>query len=466
MLNSRVVLFLGMWLVAATLCVLPGQVFAVPAKPAMCAVCMNCHKTELKGAFLGYLDGISFKAQMLQVKLDNSVETLNFDEDTIQVVNEEHKSGDGELLRDNAIKKGHEVRVEYSEKDGVKTVVKLTAKPPVELAKSMLITTPGLEKLVQAGPVKGTYFLFDSRPASRFQEGAIPGAVNLPFTAFDQMAGKLLPKDKSAQLIFYCSGVTCSMSPSSAAMAMKLGYTNIKVYKDGMPAWSQKHYAVLTARAFKEAWLDKDVSHVLLDARAAGSAGFIRGAVSFPVKQVGKRVKSIDLKDKKAPIVVYDAGQDKDAVAVAAELIKAGYGNVKLLAGGLNGWKEAGFAVESGRPTAKMAYVARLTQGEIDPEEFKGFLSKLPENVEIVDVRLPAEVKTGMLKNAKAIPLAELRNRLPELAQDKLIVFQCSTGTQAEIAYNILKESGYTNVKYLNAKVKIEKDGSYSISKD
>jgi len=34
------------------------------------------------------------------------------------------------------------------------------------------------------------------------------------------------------------------------------------------------------------------------------------------------------------------------------------------------------------------------------------------------------------------------------------------------MAYHALKDLGYTNVKFLNAKVDFEKGGSYKISKD
>jgi rhodanese-related sulfurtransferase len=45
-------------------------------------------------------------------------------------------------------------------------------------------------------------------------------------------------------------------------------------------------------------------------------------------------------------------------------------------------------------------------------------------------------------------------------------VFYCNTGTIAEVAYNTLKDLGYANVKFVNAKLDFEKNGSYKISKD
>ena len=437
-------------------------------KATIAKICTNCHKAA-PNTLHGNFDGISLKSKVIQLRIDDAVEVLKYDEKTLKVVNEEKRAGDIGFLKDNKLKKGHEIQVEYSEANGVKTALKLTAKPPVDLPKEMLISTAEVEQLVAQGPEKGKYFLFDSRPAPRFQEGTIPTAVNLPYPAFDTMSPKLLPRDRNALLIFFCSGVTCNMSPGSAAKAQSLGYKNIKVYKEGMPAWSEKQYGVLTAASFKAAFLDKKISHVLLDVRTTDESakGHIQGAVTFPAHHNAvPLMKNLDLKQKKAPIIVYDGKDGVMAVAVAQELIKAGYGNVKVLTGGFAAWQDAKFEVVSGKPATKVVYVPAPRPGEIDVAEFKKYATTLPANVVIVDVRLPNETSAGMLKNAKAIPLIDLRERAGELPKDKMIVLQCNTGTQAEMAYHTLKELGFSNIKYLNAKIKIEKSGAYEITKD
>ncbi|MFA7404138.1 MAG: rhodanese-like domain-containing protein [Pelobacteraceae bacterium] len=459
--------------ISLSLCAVAGAVEPASApmptaRPTIAKVCTNCHKAE-QNTLRGNFDNISFKTKTIQLKIDDAVELLKFDEKTLAVINEEKQSGDVEFLKNNKLKKGHEIKVDYSVANGVKTAIKLTAKPPVELPKDLLASTAVVEKLVALGPEKGKYFLYDSRPAPRFLEGTIPTAVNLPFPAFDKLAEKLLPADKSALIIFFCSGVTCNMSPGSATKAQKLGYKNIKVYKEGMPAWSEKHYGVLTAQAFKDAFLDKGISHVLLDVRPArdSAKGFIKGAVSFPSHHnAAPLIKKMVLKQKKAPIVVYDDKGGVQAIAVAKELVKAGYGNVKVMTGGFDAWKGAQYMVASGKPATKVVFVPTLRPGEIEVAEFKKYAASLPDNVMIVDVRPQEETNAGMLKNAKALPLTELRERVGELPKDKLVVFQCNTGTLAEMAYHTSKELGLKNVKYLNAKLKIEKNGAYEITMD
>ncbi len=458
-------------LFTVTACLSAAAAFAAdpaasPAKPTIAKICMNCHKDE-PGAVKGYFDNVSFKVKTIQVKIDDAIELFKFDEDEIKVVNGAGKTGDGEFLKDNLIKKGHEIKIEYTEKNGVKTAVKLIEKPPVKVSEEMLMKTADMEKLVAQGPEKGKYFLFDSRPLPRFQEGYIPTAVNLPFPAFDKLADKLLPKDKKALVIFYCAGPSCNMSPGSAAKAQKLGYTNLKVYKDGMPGWQEKNYGVISPAFLKEAWIDKNIPNVLLDARTANdvSKGFIKGAVAFPANKAAKLVKELDVK-KNAPIMVYDQKGGKDAVSVAATLIKAGFKKVVVLTGGFEAWQAAKYDVASGKLTAKASYTPKPRQGEINLDEFKKYAAELPANVMIIDARSTHEGHDGMLKTAKLIPAEEIKDRLAEIPKDKLVVLYCNTGVIAEVAYHTLRELGYTNVKFVNAKVSFEKNGTYKISKD
>lgn len=441
--------------------------FAGQADPTIAGACANCHKAEA-GVLLGTFDNVAFKAKTIQVKIDDATELVRFDEDEIKVINGAGTSGDGELLKDHKIRNGREIRITYVEKDGVKDALSLMEKPPVKIPADMVMTTADLETLVARGPEKGKYFLYDSRPLPRFQEGAIPTAVNLPFPDFDTLAGKLLPRDKDALLVFYCAGPTCYTSAGSAYQARKLGYTRVKVYRDGMPAWSATNYGVLSARFLKEAWIDKGIPCVLLDARPASVAakGFIKGAVAFPAAKAAKLIRKLPPKDAKAPIVIYDGKDGKQAAKVARGLLKTGYGEVMVLSDGFAAWQAARYEVATGKIATQASYLPKPKPGEINLDEFKKYAAKLPADVMIIDVRNAKEAKDGMLRTAKLIPFEELRNRLAEIPKDKLIVTQCSTGVRAEMAYHALKQLGYVKVGFVNARIDFEKNGTYNITKE
>ena len=208
------------------------------------------------------------------------------------------------------------------------------------------------------------------------------------------------------------------MSPNSAGRAEKLGYTNVKVYHEGLPEWLKKNYAVLSPQFLKEAWIDKDIPHVLLDVRAARESkrGFIKGAVAFPAQRnaAAPLIKKLDLK-KNAPLIVYSGKDQMPAIAVAKELLKAGYGNVRVLTGGFEAWKVAGFPVSSGKLATKATYIPKPRPGEISIEEFTKIATNTPPDVMILDVRNQDEGNAGMIKGAKLVPDEELAQRFDVL---------------------------------------------------
>lgn len=179
---------------------------AAPAqKPVIGKLCLNCHASE-QGSLRGNFDGVAYKTQSIQIKIDDATEILRFDPANLKLANVKTDADTAEQpLR--AIPKGKEVRVVYTEKDGKKTATEITAKPPIKVPEEKLISTAEVEKLVALGPEKGTYTLIDARPPIRFMDGSIPTAINIPFAAFDKMVDKL-PQDKGALIIYFCQGFT------------------------------------------------------------------------------------------------------------------------------------------------------------------------------------------------------------------------------------------------------------------
>ncbi len=178
---------------------------AVPqVKPATAKICANCHQPE-PGMIRGNFDSVAYKTKSIQVKIDEATEILQFDDRTAYTNIQAPAETPDQPLR--ALKKGKEVRIAYTEKDGKKIATLVVAKPAIKLAPEKLLSTADVEKLVAQGPEKGKYLLIDARPAPKFMEGAIPTAINIPFPAFEKMVDKL-PKDKASLIVYYCAGVT------------------------------------------------------------------------------------------------------------------------------------------------------------------------------------------------------------------------------------------------------------------
>ena len=441
-------------------CAAGAQAQTPAAKPRMPQVCGTCHTVgpaELRGVF----ENVAFKSKSIQLKIDNSTEIVRFDEETLKVV-DGGQTKPGEALRDVA--KGREARIEFIDKNGVKTATLISFKGPIVIAPEKLANYAEVEKLVAAGPDNGKYTLIDSRPAPRFQEGAIPTAINLPYPAFDKFVGRL-PEDKAKLVVFYCSGITCTMSPKSMQRAEALGYTNAKVYREGMPEWNQKNYGVLSASFLKEAWIDKDIPHVLLDVRPAADAkgGFIATAVSMPADGVASSLSQLPDRKLKAPIIVYDGGTGDAATKVAKTISGAGYPNVLIVTGGFDAWKAAGYPVATGTPATKIAYAPKPRPGEVSATDFTQLAKATPPGTLILDVRNKDEAAAGVIKGSLLVPDEDIVDRMGEIPKDKRIVTHCLTGVRAEMAYHKLKEQGY-NVGFLNAAIEVDGNGNFKIT--
>jgi rhodanese-related sulfurtransferase len=436
---------------AAITLALASPAAAEPPAGRQAKVCFTCHKTVEPGTIRGYFDEYSLRSRSIQVKVDGEAEVLSFDPAGLQVSN---APGAGELEKAlHSVKKGAEVRIVYTVEGGVKRASALSVKPKLKVAAERQVTTEQLEALVAAGPEQGKYVLFDARPAPKYAEGFIPTAESLPFPAFEKEQGKL-PADKSTLVIFYCGGVTCAMSPAARDAAEALGHTNAKVYHEGIPVWSKAHPLALSPRLLKEAWLDRQQPLILLDARREAAGGVIAGAVAFPDASRKALDTLFRFRKLRPPIVVYDDGKGR-ADQVAAAIVKEGYAAM-VLTGGVAGWRAAGYELAKGAPARAIVYTPRPKPGELAVADFKALVAARSADTVLLDVRNADEVAAGAFPGAIHIPADQVATRTAELPKDKRIVAHCSTGTRAEMVYNVLKGAGFTKVVFLATTVEFD----------
>ncbi|MFZ5997617.1 MAG: sulfurtransferase [Nitrospirota bacterium] len=242
-----------------------------------------------------------------------------------------------------------------------------------------------------------------------------------------------------------------------------MGYTNVKVYIDGLPEWKKAGNLVLSTIGDLKNSMDKDIPHILLDVRPEddAKAGFINGAVSLPAEDINAS-KGRFPTDKTAPVILYS--QDSADLTEAFKVIRGwGYKNASVLKGGIKAWKEAGYPLSTGALKTSIAYIPKPKPGVISADEFKKVAATLPADKMILDVRIKDEAVLGMLKGAINIPAQDITARLSELPKEKEIIAHCTTGARAEMTYHALKEAGY-KVRFLNAAIKIDKDGKYEIT--
>ncbi|HHU62760.1 MAG TPA: CoA-disulfide reductase [Clostridiales bacterium] len=95
------------------------------------------------------------------------------------------------------------------------------------------------------------------------------------------------------------------------------------------------------------------------------------------------------------------------------------------------------------------ANIARDEANIITAQQLKAALDE-GEDIDIIDVRTPGEYDAGHIKNARLIPLDELRDRLGELDKNRTIVVYCTVGHRSYHALRILWGHGFKNVKNLS----------------
>jgi phage shock protein E len=75
------------------------------------------------------------------------------------------------------------------------------------------------------------------------------------------------------------------------------------------------------------------------------------------------------------------------------------------------------------------------------------FAQLVKEGAMIVDVRSPAEYKSGHIKNSINIPVDQLRLNLSKLKdKQQVLITCCASGMRSASAKNILQSAGYLHV--------------------
>jgi len=316
-------------------------------------------------------------------------------------------------------------------------------------------------------PMQEGVMLIDARPKrAKYDKGHIPMAVSIPDSNFDKMVAKL-PKDKNTLLIYYCQGLKCKLSHNSAWKAEKLGYTNVKVFAKGYPAWLKVsgNYPSVSAEWVKKE-IDNKADMLVIDSRPKRKKydkGHVATAVSIPDSQFDK------LKDQlpqdKTKLLVFYCGGLKCPLShkSAKKAIGLGYTNVKVFSAGYPAWKKV-----AGTTTAKPAITqvkAGKEEGSIDIGAFKKILNGNPDSILLVDVRDSDEFAAGAFKTAVNIPSDKLDGKINSLPSDKPTVFVCSTGARSGEAYYMVQDirPKLKDVYYVEAEITYNKDGSFKI---
>jgi rhodanese-related sulfurtransferase len=97
-----------------------------------------------------------------------------------------------------------------------------------------LITRDELKSAIDAGAVT----VIDALGGEYYAQQHLPGALALVRDDVDAQAPTLLP-DFGAAIVTYCSNTACPNSGQVADRLTRLGYTNVRKYREGIQDWTE-----------------------------------------------------------------------------------------------------------------------------------------------------------------------------------------------------------------------------------
>jgi hydroxyacylglutathione hydrolase len=210
---------------------------------------------------------------------------------------------------------------------------------------------PRIEADALAGVLGDDALVVDTRTASAYAAGFVPGTINIPLNrSFTNWAGSLIPFDRDFYLIVN-DGDERAVDEAIRDLAM-IGLDRVAGYfgTEAVDVWVAANNTAgtipqMTVHELASLHRTKEVQ--VLDVRGAAewSAGHLRGVPNIPLGQLAEHLGELS---RDRPIVVHCQGGGRSSIA--ASLLKAnGFPDVSNLAGGYDEWVGEGLETEEDR---------------------------------------------------------------------------------------------------------------------
>ena len=194
---------------------------------------------------------------------------------------------------------------------------------------------------------RGGHLVVDTRPASQFGNGHIPGSLNIGLGGqFASWAGSLLKPE--VPLLIVAEDFD-SVRDARTRLA-RVGLEKVSGYlKDGVLAWHEAGLSLATIEQISVEELQHRIEEksveAIIDVRRAPEwdAGHIEGAVHLPLNHLTESALSLN---RDAKTAVLCAGGYRSSIACSL-LQQLGFRNIANVVGGMTAWNNAKLAVAS-----------------------------------------------------------------------------------------------------------------------
>ncbi len=327
----------------------------------------------------------------------------------------------------------------------------------------------------------GEIALLDVREEGQHGEGHPLLCVNLPYSRLELDIGRLVPR-LSCRIVLVDDGD--GVADKAARRLAGLGYGDIDILAGGVAAWAAAGYRLFPSSNVPSKAFAEIIEHecatpaisaeeldrlrrsgqpvTILDSRPLDEyARFhVPGAVPCPGAELVHRFADA-VPSPETLVVVSCAGRTRGIIG-AQSLINAGVPNrVMSLAGGTQGWRLAGFDLESGlgaglRPVSADAAAAarsraqtvesRFAIGRIDHRILAQWRAEADRRTtHVLDVRTPEEFAAGHLPGSVSAPGGQLVQAIDRWVgtRGSRLVLVDDTGARAVMTAHWLKQMGW-----------------------
>jgi len=87
---------------------------------------------------------------------------------------------------------------------------------------------------------RSSVHFIDARETEIYDEGHLPGAINIPFEELPQFTDSLECLPRQDLVVLYCDGGDCVLSHDLAEWMLEHGWRRLAVYEGGWDEWSRE----------------------------------------------------------------------------------------------------------------------------------------------------------------------------------------------------------------------------------
>jgi hydroxyacylglutathione hydrolase len=194
--------------------------------------------------------------------------------------------------------------------------------------------------------------VIDTRPATKFAAGHVPGTLNIPLgKSFLNWSGALIPEDRDFYIITEVESDDAVKPILGDLSKVGLGRVCGVFQADVLHEWKSRHGDLETVTQLDAPRLNELAGRnglQVVDVRSPEewSKGHLPGAIHIPLARLPDRIGELDAS---APIVLHCKGGGRSSIATSF-LQSRGLIKVSNLAGGFDAWVARGFEIDAGKP--------------------------------------------------------------------------------------------------------------------